>query len=163
MPSRGPRHVGARYGSAAAAVLALCAAAQSGAQRARFAVPELGGPARVECAQVAPESGPRCRVDLATYIGWRVFEAHCATCHAADGLGSDFAPALADRVAGMSRDEFFDMLERGYGGGESVLPAWGENRDVAEYADALWVYLDARARGILPPGPLERIGEPEAD
>ncbi len=114
-------------------------------------------PYRVECSDETDESPPRCRVDVATYIGRRVFHTHCATCHAEDALGSTFAPALADRIRRMDFEDFTDALDNGYSGIEDVMPAWGENRDVARYYYELWSYLLARASGDLPPGVVELL------
>jgi mono/diheme cytochrome c family protein len=109
-------------------------------------------PYRVECA---PEAA--CRVDLATYIGWRVFQAQCATCHAADARGSTFAPDLALRMNGMSQREFFAALDHGYFGPGSPMPPRGRDPNVAPYYDELWSFLRARVTGALPPGAVERL------
>lgn len=117
-------------------------------------------PYRVECpADPGAEREAPCRTDVATYVGRRVFDEHCASCHAADALGSSFAPALTERVRRLSREDFLGLLERGYVGDASSLPAWGEIPDVGRYAEALWVYLLARANGDLPPGPVDLLPE----
>jgi cytochrome c5 len=77
---------------------------------------------RVECV-----AGAACRADLATYIGWRVFQAQCATCHAADIRGSSFAPDLALRMSGMTQRQFFAALDHGYFGPESSMPSSGRS------------------------------------
>jgi mono/diheme cytochrome c family protein len=135
----------------AAAVLVTAAAAQTpGAASSRGP-----GAYRVECpSPELPEA--RCVVDDATYVGWRVFASHCASCHAEGGLGSDFAPALAPRIRRLSFAQFRDLLDEGYMGLDGVLPAWGQNRDIARYYGELWAYLSARAAGDLPPGPPAR-------
>ena len=111
-------------------------------------------PYRVECAPDEP-----CRVDLATYIGWRVFQAQCATCHAADMRGSSFAPDLTVRMSRMTRRDFFEALDRGYLGSQSTMPPRGRDPNVAPYYDELWSYLRARIAGDLPPGPVTRLPE----
>jgi mono/diheme cytochrome c family protein len=94
-----------------------------------------------------------CRVDLATYLGHRVFAEYCSTCHAIDGLGSSFAPNLIERIAAMEKRRFLLLMERGYlGAAEPAVPAWGENPYVGRYYEELWTYLRARASGALPPG-----------
>jgi mono/diheme cytochrome c family protein len=113
-------------------------------------------PYRVECAP-----GATCRVDLATYIGWRVFQAQCATCHAADVRGSNFAPDLTLRMGGMSQRDFFAALDRGYFGSDSPMPPRGRDPNVAPYYDELWSFLRARLAGDLPAGPVERLPQPE--
>ena len=109
-------------------------------------------PYRVEC-----EPGELCRVDLATYIGWRVFQAQCATCHAADARGSGFAPDLALRMSGMAQRDFFEVLDRGYFGPQSTMPPRGRDPNVAPYYDELWSYLRARITGDLPAGPVTML------
>ena len=132
---------------------ALCAALGSQVGAAQ-SVSEAA-PYRVECTP-----GAACRADLATYIGWRVFQAQCATCHAADARGSDFAPDLALRMGGMSQRDFFAALDRGYFGSDSRMPPRGRDPNVAPYYDELWSYLRARITGDLPPGAVERLPEP---
>ena len=111
-------------------------------------------PYRVECAPGEP-----CRADLATYIGWRVFQAQCATCHAADARGSSFAPDLTLRMSRMTRHDFFVVLDRGYLGSQSTMPPRGRDPNVAPYYDELWSFLRARISGDLPPGPVSRLPE----
>jgi cytochrome c5 len=107
---------------------------------------------RVECT-----AGTPCRADLATYIGWRVFQAQCATCHAADVRGSSFAPDLTLRMSGMTQREFFAALDHGYFGPRSSMPPRGRDPDVAPYYDELWSFLRARIAGDLPPGPVAQL------
>ena len=109
-------------------------------------------PYRVDCAPDEP-----CRADLATYIGWRVFQAQCATCHAADVRGSSFAPDLTLRMSRMTRRDFFAALDRGYLGSQSTMPPRGRDPNVAPYYDELWSFLRARISGELPAGPLTRL------
>jgi hypothetical protein len=109
-------------------------------------------PYRVECA---PDQS--CRVDLGTYIGWRVFQAQCATCHAADVRGSSFAPDLTLRMSGMMQRDFFAALDHGYFGSTSTMPPRGRDPNVAPYYDELWSFLRARITGDLPAGPLTRL------
>jgi cytochrome c5 len=111
---------------------------------------------KIECQPDQP-----CRVDLATYIGWRVFQAQCATCHAADARGSSFAPDLALRMSRMTQRDFFAVLDRGYFGPQSTMPPRGRDPNVAPYYDELWSFLRARITGDLPPGPVARLPEEE--
>ena len=133
----------------------LCAALGSHAGAAQSVAEDR--PYRVECAP-----GGACRVDLATYIGWRVFQAQCATCHAADIRGSNFAPDLALRMNDMSQREFFAALDHGYFGPGSSMPPRGRDPNVAPYYDELWSFLRARVSGDLPPGAVERLPPDEA-
>lgn len=134
-------------GGAAAVMLAATALMRAGAQ------PAPPAPARVECAA----QGEPCRTDVPTYVGWRVFNTHCARCHGADAVGSDFAPDLTLRMRGMSMQRFYRALDQGYLGPDSPLPPHGRNPDVARYYSELWTYLSARERGSLQPGPLEPL------
>lgn len=117
---------------------------------------EAAKPYRIECAPAA------CRADLATYIGWRVFQAQCATCHAADARGSSFAPDLTERMRRMGQRDFVAALDRGYLGENSSMPPRGRDPNVAPYYDELWAYLAARRNGDLPAGPVERLAEETA-
>jgi mono/diheme cytochrome c family protein len=138
----------------ARSILVLCAAlgCQAGA-----AQPSAGeaAPYTIECE---PES---CRVDLATYIGWRVFQAQCATCHAADARGSSFAPDLTLRMSGMTQRDFFAALDNGYFGPRSTMQPRGRDPNVAPYYDELWSFLRTHITGDLPPGPVARLSEDE--
>jgi len=115
--------------------------------------PETGVPPyRVECTSAEPVV---CRADLATYVGWRVFNAECATCHAADARGTSFAPNLTERLRGMTMREFFAALDHGYLGPDSTMPPRGRDPAVSPYYEELWAYLAARRSGDLPAGPVE--------
>ena len=131
--------------------LAVCAALDVTVGAAQSSVDEAR-PYRVACA---PDQA--CRVDLATYIGWRVFQAQCATCHAADVRGSSFAPDLTLRMSGMAQRDFFAALDRGYFGSTSSMPPRGRDANVAPYYDELWSFLRARIAGALPAGPVTRL------
>jgi mono/diheme cytochrome c family protein len=126
-----------------------CGAAPTSAAEARSAPAIAALPGSVAVAV--------CRVDLATYVGWRVFNAQCATCHAADALGSSFAPDLTLRMRGMTQRTFFAALDNGYLGPADPAPPRGRHPDVARYYEELWAYLFARASGDLPAGDLERL------
>jgi mono/diheme cytochrome c family protein len=135
--------------------LGLCVALALDAAGAQPRV--AAAPYRVECP-----AGAACRADLATYIGWRVFQGQCATCHAADARGSSFAPDLALRMSDMTQRAFFAALDQGYFGSESSMPPRGRDPNVAPYYDELWSFLAARRDGALLPGPVERLPETDA-
>ena len=132
-------------------LLSLCAALDPTVGAAQSSLDEQR-PYRVACA-----AGEPCRADLATYVGWRVFQAQCATCHAADVRGSSFAPDLTLRMSRMTRRDFFLALDRGYFGSQSTMPPRGRDPNVAPYYDELWSFLRARISGDLPAGPVTRL------
>jgi mono/diheme cytochrome c family protein len=139
---------------------ALCAALASHTGAAQSAPDDAGAaPYHVECPASPPAA---CRADLATYIGWRVFQAQCATCHAADARGSSFAPDLTLRMSAMTQRQFFAALDQGYFGSQSSMPPRGRDPNVAPYYDELWSYLRARITGALQPGAVERLPEVES-
>ena len=107
-------------------------------------------------AASTPPAGAVCSVDARVYVGWRVFHAQCAECHAPDAVGSSFAPDLTRRLRAMSAREFFEALDEGYTGPLDPSPPRGADPDVARYYDELWAYLRARASGELPAGTLAR-------
>ncbi|HEX7082133.1 MAG TPA: cytochrome c [Gammaproteobacteria bacterium] len=135
-------------------------ASSGGAQQGPAAGPRAAPHAyRVQCAERAGEgeaeaAAATCATDLVTYIGWRVFERYCASCHGTDAEGSTFAPSLVHRVGQLDRSAFFAALDRGYSGNRAPMRPWGEHREVSRYYEELWSYLSARAAGELPPGPL---------
>ena len=115
--------------------------------------PEPATAHRIECET---DAGP-CRADVAIYIGWRVFQAQCASCHAADARGSSFAPDLTDRLRRMQQRDFFAALDRGYLGQRSPMPPRGRDPNVAPYYEELWAFLAARRDGRLPAGRVEPL------
>jgi mono/diheme cytochrome c family protein len=138
----------------------LCAALGWQAGAAQPTGSDVGkAPYRVECE---PAPAAACRADIATYIGWRVFQAQCASCHAADTRGSSFAPDLTQRLRGMTEREFFAALDKGYLGPQSTMPPRGRDPNVAPYYDELWAFLSARRNGDLPAGPVERLPDERA-
>jgi mono/diheme cytochrome c family protein len=138
---------------------ALCAALGCQAGAAQPTSGEAVTPYRIECAP-APAG---CRADLATYIGWRVFQAQCATCHGADVRGSSFAPDLAIRMSNMTQREFFAALDQGYFGPRSSMPPRGRDPNVAPYYDELWSFLRARLAGDLPAGPVAPLADADEE
>ena len=145
-------------------LLLLCVTPVAGAQ-----APAGGGGAgglQVECPPQAQGGDGACRAGVAIYVGWRVYLAHCASCHAEDALGSEFAPSLVHRLRRFDRAEFFAALDRGYLDASSAIGPWGDIPDVARYYDELWTYLSGRAAGTVPPAALEparRSGSPSME
>ena len=95
-------------------------------------------------------------VDFATYAGFRRYHADCHVCHGPDGLGSTYAPALANSLKRLSYDEFREVVVNGRKNGNSVMPSFGVNRDVICHLDDLYVYLKARSDGAAPRGRPEK-------
>jgi methanol metabolism-related c-type cytochrome len=97
------------------------------------------------------------KVDWMTHSGFRRYHAECHVCHGPEGEGSTYAPALVDSLRTMPYDEFVGVIASGRvrhlpAGGESVMPALGDNKNVMCYVDDIYVYLKARADGALARG-----------
>jgi cytochrome c5 len=115
----------------------------------------------VECAPDPDEGGATvCRVDRATYVGWRTFHAICHTCHGQDALGSSFAPDLVARVRQIDKAAFTKAMNEGFTGQMGVMPPWIQDPNVNKYFEELWSYLRARADGGLLPGRPKRLPAP---
>ncbi|MFU0506783.1 c-type cytochrome, methanol metabolism-related [Pseudaminobacter sp. NGMCC 1.201702] len=105
-------------------------------------------------------------VDWYTFSGYRRYHSDCHVCHGPDGVGSSYAPALATSLKTMDYGTFISIVAEGRknvgGGKESVMPAFGDNKNVYCYMDDLYVYLRARAVGDLPRGrPPKKADKPE--
>jgi mono/diheme cytochrome c family protein len=134
-------------------VALVVAASAVGAQTASDAAPY-----KVECAPDADEGGATvCRVDRATYVGWRTFHGICHTCHAQDAVGSSFAPDLLVRMRQIDKAEFMKALAEGFKGQVGVMPPWSQDPNVSKYFEELWSYLKARSDGVLLPGRPKRL------
>ena len=88
-------------------------------------------------------------VDWYTYSGYRRYHSECHVCHGPDGMGSSYAPALKDSLKTMSYADFLGVVASGRknvsSSQENVMPAFGDNPNVACYLDDLYIYLRARA------------------
>lgn len=91
-------------------------------------------------------------VDWATYEGFKRYHAECHTCHGPNGLGSTFAPALADTMKGTTFEQFKEVVANGKASAEKAMPAFASNPNVMCYVDSIYVYLKARADGSLAAG-----------
>lgn len=93
------------------------------------------------------------KVDWYTYSGYRRYHSECHVCHGPDGMGSTYAPALKDSLKTMSYADFLGTVASGRknvtSSQENVMPAFGDNPNVACYMDDLYVYLRARANDAL--------------
>lgn len=108
-------------------------------------------------------------VDFYTYAGYRRYHADCHVCHGPDGMGSTYAPALAESLKKLSYDDFREVIvngrkaKAGASAQESVMPSFGTNRNVICYLDDLYVYLKARSDGALQRGrPEKREDKPKS-
>jgi mono/diheme cytochrome c family protein len=120
--------------------------------------PPAAKPYSVECGPDAEEGGATtCRVDRATYVGWRTFHAICHTCHGQDALGSSFAPDLVVRVRDVDKATFLKAMNEGFTGQMGVMPPWKQDPNVNKYFEELWSYLQARKDGVLLPGRPKRL------
>jgi methanol metabolism-related c-type cytochrome len=86
-------------------------------------------------------------VDWYTYSGYRRYHSECHVCHGPDAEGSTYAPALKDSLKTMSYVDFLGVVAAGRRNvtKDSVMPAFGLNKNVACYMDDIFVYLRARA------------------
>jgi methanol metabolism-related c-type cytochrome len=105
------------------------------------------------------------KVDWYTYSGYRRYHSDCHVCHGPDGEGSSYAPALSQSLKTMSYPDFASVIVNGRKNvntaQESVMPAFGTNRNVMCYLDDLFVYLRARANDAVPRGrPQKREDKP---
>lgn len=88
-------------------------------------------------------------VDWYTYSGYRRYHSECHVCHGPDGMGSTYAPALMDSLKTMGYGDFVGVVASGRTNGNSVMPALGDNPNVACYMDDIYIYLRARANDAI--------------
>lgn len=91
-------------------------------------------------------------VDWLTFNGFRRYHAECHVCHGPDGEGSTYAPKIKNSAIHMGYYDFFDVVVNGRKNGNSVMPHFGENRNVMCYLDDIYVYLAARGMEVIPRG-----------
>lgn len=138
------------------------AAAQDAAAAANAPAPAASGAKeKDELGKYTTEDGtptyniqPDGTMDWYTYSGYRRYHAECHVCHGPDGMGSTYAPALANSLKTMTYEQFMEIVVNGkqnigVGTADQVMPAFGENKNVMCYLDDLYVYLKARADGAL--------------
>jgi methanol metabolism-related c-type cytochrome len=72
-------------------------------------------------------------VDWYTFSGYRRYHSDCHVCHGPDGVGSSYAPALANTMKNMDYGTFLSIVAEGRknvgGGKENVMPAFGEKQE----------------------------------
>ena len=108
-------------------------------------------------------------VDWSAYNGYRRYHSECHVCHGPNGLGSSYAPALANSLKTMDYSTFLGTVASGRvhdeAGTKFVMPSFGDNKNVMCFVNDLYVYLKARASDNLPPGQLggrNHVDRPEA-
>lgn len=101
-------------------------------------------------------------VDFATFNGFRRYHAECHVCHGPDGEGSTYAPALKNSVLRMDYYDFMQVVASGKQGTNSVMPAFGTNKNVWCYIDDIYVYLLAHGTETIGRGrPAQRADKPD--
>jgi methanol metabolism-related c-type cytochrome len=106
-------------------------------------------------------------VDWYTYSGYRRYHSECHVCHGPDGMGSTYAPALTNSVKTMSYGDFLAVVASGRKNvntaQENVMPALGDNPNVACYMDDIYIYLRARGNDAIGRvRPAKKEDKPEA-
>jgi methanol metabolism-related c-type cytochrome len=148
--------------TALAAGLASAAAAQDAGDKIAVAYEEDG---RYFTADDIPtynvaEDGT---VDWLTFSGFRRYHSECHVCHGPDGEGSTYAPALKKSAVNMDYYDFYSVVVNGRENGNSVMPHFGDNRNVMCYLDDIYVYLKARGMDAVPRGrPAKKEAKSEA-
>ena len=96
------------------------------------------------------------KLDWPSYSGFRRYHSECHVCHGPEGMGSSYAPALKDSAVDMDYYDFVDVVVNGRkkvsASENSVMPAFGENRNVMCYLDDIYVYLKGRGTEEIPRG-----------
>ncbi|MCQ0989109.1 c-type cytochrome [Jiella marina] len=101
--------------------------------------------------------------DWYAWRGYKKYTANCMQCHGPDGLGSSFAPNLVEQLQTLSYFDYAGIVVSGQQNkwstsGNSIMPAWGEDPNVMCSLDAIYIYLRARADGVVGRGEPKRIG-----
>ena len=95
-------------------------------------------------------------VDWSTYSGFRRYHSDCHVCHGPDGEGSSYAPGLVNSLRSIDYGAFANAVVNGRKNvntaQESVMPAFGTNRNVMCYLEDIFIYLRARANDTVPRG-----------
>ena len=116
----------------------------------------------VKCDNEGEAGKAPCKIDVFLTRGFRAFS-QCQVCHGLDGNGSSFAPSLTEKLKEIDKARFVDVVTNGYKGQIGVMPGWGNNPNVMKYMDNLYVYLLARADGVIPAGKIQRFDRKKRD
>lgn len=106
-------------------------------------------------------------VDWYTFSGYRRYHSDCHVCHGPDGMGSSYAPGTADSLKTISYAEFVEVVVNGRqkvnAAQTSVMPAFGQNKNVMCYLDDIYIYLRARSTDAAGRGrPPKKADKPAA-
>ena len=92
-------------------------------------------------------------MDWFTFSGYRRYGANCLQCHGPDALGSSYAPSLVDALKTLDYGTFLQTVAAGKkdvnNSSNLVMPSFGDNKNVQCYVNDIYVYLRARALGLL--------------
>ena len=129
--------------------------------------------------QAAQEVARLSKPPGSVYVGWRVFQDRCASCHGAVATGTAGAPDLLPKVREMGSHRFVSLVLKRYdwnlpvaqasseGAAREALieeivqrkekymltmPAWDGEPVVSAHIVDLYAYLSARAEGTQGPG-----------
>jgi methanol metabolism-related c-type cytochrome len=142
-----------RFVAAAMAVVALCGVALADGSGDPAAVKNEDGKYYDKDGNPTYKVQADGTVDWYTYSGYRRYHSDCHVCHGPDGMGSSYAPALKDSLKTLSYGDFLAVVASGRknvtSSQDNVMPAFGDNPNVACYMDDLFVYLRARANDAV--------------
>ena len=128
-------------------------------------------------AQPAQELARLAQPPGSAYLGWRVYQEKCATCHGPTANGTPGAPDLLPIVRVMGPRQFIGLVLTRYDWGQPAgsasgdrmareslvdrmaqgreepltMPAWGSEPRVNAHIVDLYAYLSARAQGLQGP------------
>jgi methanol metabolism-related c-type cytochrome len=95
-------------------------------------------------------------LDYPAFNGYRRYSSDCHVCHGPDGMGSTYAPALADSLKTMDYATFAGTVVNGrkdfLNGKDNVMPSFAENKNVSCYLNDIYVYLRGRSTGAIDRG-----------
>ncbi len=94
-------------------------------------------------------------VDWYTFSGYRRYHSDCHVCHGPDGVGSSYAPALADSLKTMDYGTFISIVAEGRknigSGKESVMPAFVPKSCVTSMSASAWCAAQETSSSTLRP------------
>ncbi|BDA86332.1 hypothetical protein Sa4125_38740 [Aureimonas sp. SA4125] len=174
-PAAAPATPAATPAAPAAAPTAPAAAAPAAATATASAAPAAGGAMSIDSKENGMEATPGEEgkfvdsagnpiyaknadgtFDYYTWRGYKKYSANCFQCHGPDGLGSSFAPNLAEQLQRINYYDFTGIVVNGQQNKwhpvNSIMPAWGEDVNVMCFLDSIYVYLRGRADGAIPRG-----------